>query len=321
MASTRHIFSVLFKSFIIIASLLCLSIISALITMKLVSKADLVKIPSIVGKDTVYTLEKLNKIGLRLKIIDQEFSDSIPENHIISQDPKPFELTRRDRAVKVILSKGSEKVNVPNIVDEPWLRAQALIQKAGLKIGRIASAHQDYIGKKRVIAQNPKGNSMVPRGRAIDLLLSDGKPVKDFFMPPLRGLMISEALRVLRDAQMLPGKITYQYENDLPPNTIVSQSPKSGFKVSSGEKIDLIVSKAAKPDQEEAGIYTTLTYLVPMGLEKTEVKILLLEGPDIREIFHQIRTPGDEIELLIRTSRHTKAQIYLNNELVEEREF
>lgn len=321
MAGARRVILIILKFFLIVASLFCLSMISAVIAMKLVSRTDLVKVPSIIGKDTVYALEQLNKIGLRLKITGQEFTDSIPENRIISQDPGPFELTRRDRAVKVILSKGSEKVDVPNVVDEPWLRAQTLIQKAGLKIGHLAKVHHEQTEGKKVIAQNPRGNIMVPRGYAVDLLLSEGRPLKEFLMPELRGLMISVALKILSTSDISPGKITYQYETAFTPNRIISQNPKAGFKVSSGEKIDLVVSKAQKPDQEEIGIYTTLTYRVPPGLEKREVRILLSEGADIREIFHQIRSPGDEIELLVKTSRHTKARIYLDNELVEERQF
>ncbi|MBN2372381.1 PASTA domain-containing protein [bacterium] len=321
MGRVKRLFFALLKSLIIIISLLCLSIISALITMKLVSRMDLVKVPSIVGKDTVYALEQTNRFGLRLKITGDQFSDSIPENHIVSQDPKPFELTRRDRAVKVILSKGSEKVSVPNIVDEPWLRAQDLIRNAGLKIGRLTRSHQERILKNKVISQNPAGNSMVSRGHAVDLLLSDGEPPKGFFMPELRGLTLKTALVRLRNTEMVPGNVSYLYKNGLPPNTIISHSPKAGFRVTSGDKIDLVVSKSGADDQEEAGIYTTLTYRVPSGTEKREVKILLLDGDEGREIFHQIRSPGDEIELLVKISRHTKAQIYIDNELIEERQF
>ncbi len=321
MSRYKRILLGLLKFFIIAISLLGLSIVSALITMKLVSRADLVKIPSIVGKDTVYALEQLNKIGFRLKITGQEFSDTIPENHIISQDPKPFELTRRDKAVNVVLSKGSERVDVPKIVDEPWLRAQSIIQKAGLKTGRLARTYHDEIGKNKVIAQNPQGNSMIPRGSTVDFLLSDGKSAKYYLMPSLKGLSLNSVLKMLSERELLPGEITYQYNITFAPNTILSQGIKSGFRVQSGEKIDLIVSKAEKPDQEEAGIYTTLNYRIPQGLEKKEVRILLEDGGNIRDIFHKICSPGEEIELLLRTTRNTKAKIYLDNELVEERRF
>jgi serine/threonine-protein kinase len=289
--------------------------------MKLVSKADLVKVPSVVGKDTIYALEQLNKIGLRLKVTGQEYNDVIPENHIISQEPKSQSLTRRDRAVKVKLSKGSEKVDVPNVADEPWLRAQTILQEAGLKIGRLARVHHGKIIKNRVIAQNPVGNSLIPRGYPIDLLLSEGKHPKEFYMPKVLGLTIDNAIKRIRKSGLMPGQITYKYNSITPPNTVISQRPKFGFRVFSDEKIDLEVSKAEQLDQEEVGIYTTLTYRVPYGIEEKEVKILLRTGDDVREIFRQIRPPGDEIELLIRTTRNTTVQIHLDGELVEERQF
>ena len=321
MAGTKRIFFQLLKFCLIVVVLLCLSLLSALITMKLVSKADLVKVPSVVSKDTVNALEQLNKIGLRLKITDQEFNDVIPENHIISQDPKPKALIQRDRAIKVVLSKGSEKVDVPNVVEEPWLRAQTIIQEAGLKIGRLSRSHHETIRKNKVVAQNPVGNSMIPRGHTIDLLLSEGKRPIGFYMPNLLTLTIDNAIDRLRKAGMHPGQITYKHNSIIPPNTVISQRPKFGFRVFSNEKIDIEVSKAEKLDQEEAGIYTTLTYRVPHGIEEKEVKILLQAGDNIREVFRQIRPPGDEIELLIRTTRNTKAQIYLDGELIEERQF
>jgi len=289
--------------------------------MKLVSRTDIVKIPSIVGKDTINALEQLNKMGLRMKIEGEQYSDSMPENHIISQDPKPFEIIRRDKAIKVTLSKGSEKVVVPNIVDEPWLKAQGLIQKAGLKIGRLARVYHDSIGKNRVIGQNPSGNSMVPRGFNIDFLLSDGKSQTYYLMPDLKGMSLNSGLKTLNERELIPGSITYEYNASVPPNTIISQNTGYGFRVASGDKIDLIVSRAQMPDQEEVGIYTTLNYRVPPSLENREVKILLYDGDNIKEIFHEICPPGKEVELLIKTSRKTKARIYLDNELVEERRF
>jgi beta-lactam-binding protein with PASTA domain len=321
MSNAKRILLQLLKFSFIVVILLCLSLLSALITMKLVSKADLVKVPSMVGKDTVYALAQLNKIGLRLKITDQEFNDTIPENHIISQNPDPQVLIRRDRAVKVVLSKGSEKVDVPNVVDEPWLRAQTIIQEAGLRTGRLARVHHHNVKKNRVVAQNPAANSMLPRGYTVDLLLSEGKRPNGFYMPNLLGLSIDNAIKNLRQIGMLPGQVTYKHNSTIPPNTVMSQRPDFGFRVFSNEKIDLKVSKAEKLDQEEAGIYTTLTYRVPHGLDEREVRIMLLSEDDSREIFRQIRPPGDEIEILIRTTRHTKAQIYLDGELVEEREF
>lgn len=311
----------LLKFFIIIVSLITLSVISALITMRLVGRADLVKLPSLIGKDTIYALEQLNKIGLRMKVTGQEFSVLVPENHIIDQEPKPFEVIRRDRAVKVVLSKGAEKVDVPKVIDEPWLRAQNLLQKAGLKIGRLARVYHDSVEKNRVIAQNPSGNSMVSRGTGVDLLLSDGKPPKYMFMPGLKGLNLNAALKRLSASELQPGNITYSYNANVPPNRVMSQSVAFGFRVVAGEKIDLELSKAERPDQEEAGIYTTLHYRVPQGLEKREVVILLEEGEKTREIFHQLCSPLEDIDLLIKTSRNTKARIFLDNELVEERQF
>lgn len=321
MVRIKRIFWAVFKICIVVIGLLSLSVLSAVITMKIVSRADLVKVPSIVGKDTVDALEQVNKLGLRFKIVGKEFFESIPENHIISQDPKPFELIGRDRAIKVILSKGSEKVTVPNVLDEPWLRAQNLIQSAGLKLGRLSRTFTEGINRNKIVAQNPKGNSIVPRGYTVDLLLSDGKPPKEFLMPDLKGLAMSSALRRLRRIQLPPGKITYQNDANLPANTIISQGVRSGYRIPSGETVDLVVSKPVKPNQEEAVIYSTLMYKVPSGLDSREVKIVLLEGEKTREIFHQIRLPGEEIELLIKTIRNTTARIYLDNELVEERTF
>jgi len=309
------------KFSLIVVFLVCLSLLSALITMKLVSRADLVKVPSVTGKDTVDALEQLNKIGLRLKIVGQESNDAIPENHIISQDPKPRSLMRRDRAVKIVLSRGSEKVDVPNVVEEPWLRAQGIIQEAGLVIGSLSRIHHPEIGKNKVVAQNPPGNSMIPRGDPVDLLLSEGKRPRGLFMANLVGLTIDNALRTLRQAGLSPGQISYKQNSSQPPNTVMTQIPSFGYSVLANEKVDLEVSKAERLDQEEAGIYTTLTYRVPHGLDEKEVKILLQSGEETREIFRQVRPPGDEIELLIRTTRNTKALIYLDDELVEERRF
>ena len=74
--------------------------------------------------------------------------------------------------------------------------------------------------------------------------MSDQAPVPDVIKKSFSG-----AERIIIQAGLRMGNITYQINTELLPNTVIEQSPKSGEPVPSGRAIDLVVAqRGEKPN-------------------------------------------------------------------------
>ncbi|MCG2757790.1 MAG: PASTA domain-containing protein, partial [Desulfobacteraceae bacterium] len=64
--------------------------VSAYLTLTFIIKSEnKVVVPDLVGKDVVLILEMLSDLGLNTKIKGSEYSDNVPKNHVIFQEPEP----------------------------------------------------------------------------------------------------------------------------------------------------------------------------------------------------------------------------------------
>ena len=91
--------------------------ISGYLSLRLIIKSeDTVMVPDLVGKDVVYSLDILTDLGLNTKVSGFEFSTDVPKNHVAYQEPGPCSEVKKDRDVRIIISKGPKTLMVPNIV-------------------------------------------------------------------------------------------------------------------------------------------------------------------------------------------------------------
>ena len=66
-----------------------------------------------------------------------EFSDSIPAGLVLRQDPAPATEVPKGATVTVVVSKGSDVVAIPNVVNLPLQQAQDTLSSAGLSVGTV----------------------------------------------------------------------------------------------------------------------------------------------------------------------------------------
>lgn len=296
--------------------------ISGIVTMTLVSKQEEVKVPHLVGKDIIYALEVLSGAGLNLRISGQEYDSSFPTNSIISQKPESGTNVRKGRNVRVVLSKGSEKIVVPDIRGESWRRAEIILKRSGLEVGKITRTFSNSYLKDLIIEQDPPPLVEIARGKKMNLLISEGKREVWYYMPDVIGKKLNEILPILENTKIQVGKIDYEvYSESLEPGIIVNQSPLLGYKLKSGGQIDLVVTKRGMVEKGKAEKYVLLQYVVPWGLGAKKVKIVLENQNGISNIYHKLTKPGKEIQLLVEVSGETTVMIFVNERLVDKREY
>ena len=147
--------------------------ISAYFTLSLVIKSeDTVVVPDFVGKDVVQVLEVLTELGLNTKVRGSEYSADIPKHHVIFQEPEPGAEIKKGRDVRILISKGTETVPIPNLIGLSQRQAGIIFDEIDLCPGQVATTADAAFERETVIAQVPAPGRLIRRGECVDLLVS-----------------------------------------------------------------------------------------------------------------------------------------------------
>jgi eukaryotic-like serine/threonine-protein kinase len=119
------------------------------------------------GLDADRAMAALHKQQLVVDTSDQEFSDSVPEGHVIAQDPVGTVLHRGD-TVSLTVSRGPELVQIPgNLTAMGVEAAKSLLVGLGFHVKVVNSDF--YLGLGYVASTSPGGGSMAPKGSTVVL--------------------------------------------------------------------------------------------------------------------------------------------------------
>jgi serine/threonine-protein kinase len=124
-----------------------------------------VTVPNVVGKKYEEARDSLAAGHLGVSRADA-FSDSVPAGEVIRQDPVAGEEAPRDSAVTVVVSKGPDVVEVPDVRGEDVEDAVRQLEAAGFEV--------DVVGfrfDKPVRRQDPAPHEVVRRGETVTLYL------------------------------------------------------------------------------------------------------------------------------------------------------
>jgi serine/threonine-protein kinase len=158
-----------------------------------------VHVPEVIGLSEREAERLLAAEDLKLSKISEQWSPDVPRGFITEQDPPAGGLVKRGRRISVIVSLGAQGTSVPVLEGVTARQATMLLENAGLKIGKMARAYADDVGKDLVIASDPPGETVVEQDAAVDLLVSLGPVPRSFVLPDLSGHDGSAAARGLRD--------------------------------------------------------------------------------------------------------------------------
>jgi beta-lactam-binding protein with PASTA domain len=119
------------------------------------------------GKSVDEAEQALQQRGLKVDVSHQ-YSDSVSEGIVISQDPKDGTLFKGD-TVSLLVSLGPELVEVPDVVAYGVDDATATLQDAGFVVDVEESS--GYIGLGYVFSMDPGAGTALPKGSTVIIYL------------------------------------------------------------------------------------------------------------------------------------------------------
>lgn len=296
--------------------------VSAYFTLSLVIKSeDTVVVPDFVGKDVVFVLETLTELGLNTKVRGSEYSADIPKHHVIQQEPEPGVEIKKGRDVRILISKGTETVPMPNLIGLSQRHAVIIFDENDLCRGHFATTPDAAFERETVIAQVPLPGRLIRRGDCVDLLVSNGPRPLAFKMPVVTGLPLEDALVRVEQYRLAQGTIRAEQLIGKPARSILDQDPPAGYRVAANTAVDLVVNRrrdvTAAADATTGRIGSFFRYRTKEGYLRKHLRVQVKHPGFSIDLFDEFIRPGSDIWLILPTDEDATVLVYEDDKLTQ----
>jgi eukaryotic-like serine/threonine-protein kinase len=226
---------------IIVATVIFVTVMNFVMD-KLVHTRKEIKVPDVCGKNLKDAEILLNKFKLKLKVEGEVFNKDIPSGRIAIQNPSKDFIVRENKEIKVMISKGGESVEIPDIIGVPQRSAEICIHNSGAIVGQEQTMYSRYYDKGLVVRQNPLPKTISRKGIMVHLYISKGEPpINIKLMPKLIGKPRAEAEEILKQE-----KISYVVQFDTSTTNdstvVLNQNPLSDNVINNSTNASITVS-------------------------------------------------------------------------------
>jgi beta-lactam-binding protein with PASTA domain len=223
----------------LLSALLALGLVSGYVAMEVTMEKDRVEVPRVTGLDTAGAGELLKESELVPRVVAEEFNAKVPKGHVSAQRPVAGTRAKRGSEVRLILSRGTDQLEVPSLSGVGFPQAQRMLAEAGLTLGRVLRIHDDGHLQDTIIAQDPPPGAAATRGATVTVLVSAGSWEEDVTLPDMRGRDVVSALNLLKELQV-EGRVTFERAASRE-GRVISQTPAPGETVKAGGQVQIVV--------------------------------------------------------------------------------
>lgn len=218
---------------------------------------DTVAIPDVLGMTEEEAAAKLEDRGLEYELGTSVISKKYEEGSVAGIEPEAGTHVKDGYTVTLRLARksnskdDSDKVTVPDVMNQSLSKARTMITDESLKVGDVAYEYSDTVEEGAVIRQDPGAGERVKLGAAVDLTVSRGQNHTSVQVPNLMGMTRSQASNALEKLGMTLGAVTEEYSSSTI-GTVMRQGVKAGTSVEKGSAVDISLSKGLQ-SQAAAG--------------------------------------------------------------------
>ncbi|MCR5276040.1 MAG: PASTA domain-containing protein [Clostridiales bacterium] len=128
--------------------------------------------PDVVGMDLDAAQKKLSDSGFVVSV-EYDLSDTVPEDHVMSQSIAPNTPVYRGDKVTIVVATQEELVMTPNVVGHPQKDAEDTLKEAAFEVNVITSFDAS-VPAGYVINQNPEADTKQKKGTKVTIIVSKG---------------------------------------------------------------------------------------------------------------------------------------------------
>jgi eukaryotic-like serine/threonine-protein kinase len=183
---------------------------------------------------------KAETAGLDVTVADREYSETVSKGRVISTNPKPNASIDKGGTIGLILSRGPERYDVPDVIDMQEEAARRAIEDNNLTVVEAVRRFSDDVKSGAVISVNPKVGTSLKPGTAVKLVISKG--VKPVAIPDIVTMKVEDAKARLVDAQ-LRYRVLEKFDDTVPAGIVMNQDPDGNRLAPKGSVVTITVSK------------------------------------------------------------------------------
>ena len=236
-----------------------------------------VYMPNLLGHSQDEAEKILQGLDLSMQV-EQENSDDVEKGMVISQKEKPDTVIPRFSKVTVVISAGSDKVDLAELGLSGMTLETAvrLLEGKNLKADVQEESSED-VPSGTIIRYEPEDK--VALGSTVTLYVSTGPEEEFVSVPNLYGKTDAEASALLSAAGLVAGEISKEYDSTISAGHVISQGVEAGTQVAPGETVDYTVSLG--PEAPKKQFIASLDASYPLqvsygpGAASSEIQILI----------------------------------------------
>ena len=214
------------------------------VTLKVSLGNETNKMPKLVNQTDSSAIAQLNAMELGLKITTkEESSETVLAGYVIRTEPAADTELTKNQAVTVYVSLGSTKM--PELKNQTKANAEALLDAMGLNLKyTFLEEESDDVVEGNVTRTEPASKSELSKGQNVTVYISKGNGKVD--VPPVEGLDVMDAIKLLRDAG-LKYETKRVFNEKEEKDRVIHQSEKANTQVPKDTIVVLEVSDGPAP--------------------------------------------------------------------------
>lgn len=206
-----------------------------------------IEMVSVIGMDIEVAKVTLKELYVEVEVTYEE-SDTVEENKVISQSINEGEKVAQGTKITLVVSSGTNAVDVPDAVGKAEDVAIAQLEAAGFKVSTDTD-YDDNVKEGYVISQSPNSTEKAAKNSTVTLIISMGPATKKVDVPDLRGLSESAAKDKLSQYNLKAGTVSEEYSDSVTKGLVISQSYSPGMEVEEGTAVNFVLSLGKKEER------------------------------------------------------------------------
>ena len=199
-------------------------------------------LPDVRGEYLEKATYQLRSLRFNTKPILIPYSESHTPGTVIKMFPRAFTKVKEGRTIDLTVAGKDEDIEIPDISNLSLRNAKLTLTKLGLGIDTIIYEYDNVISDGYISFQLPRKGQTVKSSTNMTLGVSRGAPPDYYIIPDIVNYSLTRARKLIINDGLRVGEITYEFQPDLVPNTVIEQNMTAGMRVSFPASINLLIS-------------------------------------------------------------------------------
>ena len=200
--------------------------------------------PEMVGAYEIDAIAELESLGLVLGEIERVFDNDSVDGEVLQQDPPAQTMVTPGTTFNLVVSRGPELVEIPDVRGDELDEARDAIEEAGFQV-QVEEENHDSIPEGRVIRTSPAHRTEAPRNSFVVIVVSTGPvPPEEVEVPDVVNLTQATAEQRLTNAGFVP-QVSFSPSGSVPSGVVISQDPDGGTPLLQGSNVLIVVSSGS----------------------------------------------------------------------------